>query len=406
MIEFSQGFVSIGSDRPVPLAGRAGSPRVVGDVEGTLEANMLAVFSEGACRAVFVSIDALFVGRELSDILLSACADFGVANEAVLITATQTHSAPALEDTKPALGRRCDDHFADVRKKLTRLVSDVLTARPQQGKVTKGRSAIDASVNRRLPWHLPQLTRRGVQFERTVFAPNRSGTVDPLITAIVIRGESIAVVWHYTCHPSGFPVEKISADYPGIVRQALRQRFGKDTASIFLQGFTGDIRPVSGARPPGLMPLVRRAVQGPCFYDMKIENWRGWAKSISNGVMQAIDAATSIEDDVPMSGRIASTTLDKVMSGGSRNRLVEVQHLHCFGERILAVSAEPLLGLKDICPTESLLVGYSRDVFGYWPREMQLGLGGYEVNGFKDWFGVAHTWQSGLDDVFSELVKY
>jgi hypothetical protein len=36
---------------------------------------------------------------------------------------------------------------------------------------------------------------------------------------------------------------------------------------------------------------------------------------------------------------------------------------------------------------------------------MQLGLGGYEVNGFKDWFGVDHPWQSGLDDVFSGLVK-
>ena len=243
MIEFSHGFVSIGCDRPVPLAGRAGPPRVAGDVQGALEASILAVFSAGVCRSVFVSIDALFVGRELSDILLSACAALGVASETVLITATHTHSAPALENTKPALGHRCDDHFADVRKKLTRLVSDVLTARPEQGKVIKGRSTVDASVNRRLPWHLPQLTRRGIRFERTVFAPNGSGTVDPLITAIVIQGESTAVAWHYTCHPSGFPEEKVSADYPGIVRQALRRRFGKETTSIFLQGFTGTFVP-------------------------------------------------------------------------------------------------------------------------------------------------------------------
>jgi hypothetical protein len=232
MIEFSHGFVSISPDRPVPLAGRAGSPRVVGDVQGTLEANILAVFSEGICRAVFVSIDAVFVGRELSDILLSACADFGVANETVLIVATHTHSAPALENTKPALGSRCDDHFADVRKKLTRLVSDVLTARPQQGKITKGRSSINASVNRRLPWHLPQLTRGGIRFERIVFAPNGSGAVDPLVTAVIIQGESTAVVWHYTCHPTGFPEEKMSADYPGIVRQALRY-LSKDRCNQF-----------------------------------------------------------------------------------------------------------------------------------------------------------------------------
>ena len=163
---------------------------------------------------------------------------------------------------------------------------------------------------------------------------------------------------------------------------------------------------MSGTRPAGLMPLLRRAVQGPCFYDMKMENWLGWARKISNGVMQAIDAATLIEDDVPMSGRIASTTLDKLLSGADRDRLVEVQHLHCLGERIIAVSAEPLVGLKDLCPTDSLLVGYSRDVFGYWPRDMQISLGGYEVNGFKEWFGVAHDWQSGLDDVFSGLAKY
>jgi hypothetical protein len=91
------------------------------------------------------------------------------------------------------------------------------------------------------------------------------------------------------------------------------------------------------------------------------------------------------------------------MAGANRNRLVEVQHLDVLGERILAVSAEPLVGLRGLCPQNSLLVGYSRDVFGYWPRDMEIGEGGYEVNGFKDWFGVPHAWQSRLDQVFSGL---
>jgi hypothetical protein len=405
MIEFAHGSVSITPEQPVPLAGRAGPPRVVGDAHSTLEANILAIFFGCICHAVLISIDAVFVGRELSDIILSTCADLGVPNHCVLIVATHTHSSPALESTKPALGLRCDQHFTNIRKKITESISDVLTARPQKGKITKGRSKINASVNRRLPWHLPQLTRSGIRFERTVLAPNESGAVAPLITALVIQGETTAVVWHYTCHPTGFPEERISADYPDIVRQAIRKRFGKETASVFLQGFTGDIRPISAARPSGIVPLIRHAAQGPRFYDMAIEGWLGWAEIISDGVMRAIDTATPIEDAVPVSGRIASTTLDRLMVGGNRNRLVEVQHLHVLGEKIIAVSAEPLLSLKDLCPKGSLLIGYSRDVFGYWPREAEIDLGGYEVNGFKDWFGVPHKWQSGLDNTFSELVK-
>jgi hypothetical protein len=346
----------------------------------------------------------LFVGHELTDILLSTCAEFGVADQSVLIVATHTHSAPALEDTKPELGRRSDDHFASVKQKLVGSLSDLLKTPPQKGKLAKGQTRIvNASVNRRLPWHLPQLTRGGLRFERTVLAPNEKGLVDPLITALIIQGDTAAVVWHYTCHPTGFPEEKISADYPGLVRNALRQRFGKDTTSIFLQGFAGDIRPVSAAPTMRLMPLIRRAVQGPRFYDMGMEDWLAWADIISNGVLSAVDAAAPVEDGRLASGRMASTTLDKLMAGANRNRLVEMQHLDVLGERILAVSAEPLAGLRELCPQNSLLVGYSRDVFGYWPPDMEIGEGGYEVNGFKDWFAVPHPWQSGLDQVFSGL---
>jgi hypothetical protein len=76
--------------------------------------------------------------------------------------------------------------------------------------------------------------------------------------------------------------------------------------------------------------------------------------------------------------------LDALMVGADRNRAVEVQQLGALGEKFVAVSAEPLLGLREFCPANSLLVGYSRDVFGYWPLERHIRQGGYEVNGFKE----------------------
>ena len=405
MIAYTHIVASIDPDHAVPLAGRAGGARVTSDVHDFLEANILAIFEAGACRAVFISIDAVFVGRELSDALLKVCSDFGVNPQSVLIVASHTHSAPALENTKPLLGQRCDDHFARVRDALVQAVRSALGSKPQNAILRKGHATVSASINRRLPRILPQLTGQGLLFEKTIMAPNVDGPVDRRITALVLEGESTAVVWHYTCHPSGFPAGlKISADYPGVVRNVLRQRFGRDAAVIFLPGFAGDIRPLSAASPGGILPRLRQIAQGPCFHDMSIEGWLGWSATVSDGVMRAIGSARPVDDVAAASGRISSTALDALMVGADRKRAVEIQHLGALGEKFLAINAEPLLGLRELCPANSLLVGYSRDVFGYWPRDVQITQGGYEVNGFKPWFGVPHPWRSSLDQVFAGLV--
>ena len=91
-------------------------------------------------------------------------------------------------------------------------------------------------------------------------------------------------------------------------------------------------------------------------------------------------------------------------AGAIRFKGREIQHLSALGDRFVAVSAEPVLGLSELCPAGALRIGYSRDVFGYWPREMQIAEGGYEVNVFKPWFGVPHEWRSGLDQLFSKLI--
>ena len=54
----------------------------------------------------------------------------------------------------------------------------------------------------------------------------------------------IAVLWSYACHPVGFPARtRVSADFPGVVRRALRDAHGAELPVLFLQGFAGDVRP-------------------------------------------------------------------------------------------------------------------------------------------------------------------
>ncbi|MBR0846711.1 hypothetical protein JQ543_03060 [Bradyrhizobium diazoefficiens] len=405
MLEFAHGHVSIAPVRPVPLAGWAGGVRIGQDLSGSLEANILAIFSQGICSAVLVSIDVLFVGRELSEKILTVCHEFSVPSSCVLILATHTHSAPALEATKPKLGPRCDEHFAEVKRRLTEKLKAVLDGRPQKGSLRRGRCGLNAGVNRRRPWPLPQITREGLRFDRVVLAPYENGKTAPIVTALVIRAATTCVIWHYTCHPTAFPESQISADYPGVVRQALRQRFGEETTSIFLQGFAGDIRPPSSSQPPSAASALRTLLQGPRFQGMTFDAWARWADGVADGVLRAIESADDASCAAPVRGRIETVALNQVLEGADPSRQIEVQHLDVFGETILAVSAEPLSGLAALAPENTLLVGYSRDVFGYWPCDADVALGGYEVNGFKRLFEVEKPWRPGLDGIFRRLAR-
>ncbi|MCS3726379.1 hypothetical protein [Bradyrhizobium betae] len=404
MISFSHGSVSIAPNRPVPLAGWAGAARVTDELFGTLEANVLVVSAAGFPRAVLISIDALFVGRKLSDAILSVCGEFSIPSSCVLIVASHTHFAPPLEADKPMLGLSCEDHILDVSRRLTNKLRALLNEGPSEGALRKGKFEIHASVNRRRPWHLPQITRDGLRFERIVLAPNEHGPTLPMITALVMTGATTCVVWGYTCHPTSFPGACISADYPGVVREALRRRFGPETTSIFLQGFAGDIRPPSPSRAWTASSALRTLLQGPRFHGMTFDEWKHWANSVADGVLRAIDLAHDAPDDFPIDGSIASIALDRLLPQAEPTRLVEMQRLSILGEEILSVSAEPVCGLEALCPKDALLVGYSRDVFGYWPSEADIALGGYEVAGFKSLFGLMGEWRTGLDQVFSEMV--
>jgi hypothetical protein len=407
MIAFAAGRVSITPRFPIALAGRGGPPRVAYSAHDELEVNVVAVAENGRYVSVLVSIDALFVGRELSDLILSECGRFGVPNEAVLIVASHTHSAPALENTKPLLGERSDEHFSEISRRLVHLLADLLQSAPTGATVSRGNSKVHASVNRRRPWFLPRLTRRGLDFDRVILAPNPSGPADPNITTFMLNADRPVVIWHYACHPSGFPDDtKASADFPGVVRAAVRKRFGYDAVVLYLPGFSGDIRPVSGPAVFTAKSFIRSLLQGPKFHSMSSKDWAEWANSIAEDVVAAIERATNLSVDQPVKCAHRAALLSDLFEGADDSRLVEGQTMSLFGEKITCISAEPLHSLRDLFDPRSIAIGYSRDVFGYWPQEREVKQGGYEVHGFKELFGISGAWKSGTDEVFKSLLDH
>lgn len=79
------------------------------------------------------------------------------------------------------------------------------------------------------------------------------GPVDPSVGVIRITDPESnvrAVLVNYACHPVilGPRNRKLSADYPGVVRQRVEEKIGENAMCVFIQGGGGDINPLMMAR--------------------------------------------------------------------------------------------------------------------------------------------------------------
>jgi hypothetical protein len=199
------------------------------------------------------------------------------------------------------------------------------------------------------------------------------------------------------------PDNAISADYPGAVRQALRERFG-DIPCIFVQGFCGDIRPdmASSLRPgwrESLRQLARRLISGPGFAACTAEDWTRWSQSMAAAVRDVLTAgpSTTLPTDSLQCGS-ASLALDAFFCGSKPDKDLAVQIVR-IGQQleIVALSAEvtvPWQGILDTAlpPADGVIrlhAGYAGALFGYLPTAAQVAEGGYEVVGFQQLFGLS-----------------
>ena len=90
------------------------------------------------------------------------------------------------------------------------------------------------------------------------------GPVDPTVGVLRVtdaQGTVRAVLVNYACHPIvlGPPNRKLSADYPGAMRNEVEAKLGGNVVCFFLQGAAGEINPLMLARsgdPAQDLPLV------------------------------------------------------------------------------------------------------------------------------------------------------
>ncbi len=203
-------------------------------------------------------------------------------------------------------------------------------------------------------------------------------------------------MWSYACHPVCFPkLNHVSADFPGVVRQALRRRYGS-IPILYFQGFSGDTRPCAirhAARTLGFKDY-------PAFARFTDEAWRNWSGSLASIVGEA-----TTRPGRPLAGEMKSTRRSLSLSAlgpDGADRVLTIQEFSFSPDlSLFGVSAELVSAFGDVLrrtrPSVDVIpVGCTDGVPCYIPTSDMISQGGYEVEGFKKLFGVTGNY---ADDV-------
>jgi hypothetical protein len=356
-----------------------------------------------------VSTDLLYPGETLRAQLVK---NLGLAGkgEELFLSASHTHSAPMTAPAIPHLGIADEEYVHFVANQITTLVKSI-EDKGERCVCTYRIGSADHSMNRRLV--RPRLTRSG--FARSSgFGPNPKGDRDESVRIVEFSkpgGEPSAVIWNYACHPTDFPgFLQVSAEYPGIVRARLRSQLG-DIPVLFLQGFSGDVRPPFSGRSAGIAGLARRVLVGPQFRQPLRREWEQWSNSLADSVASfARSPGRTLEIDSLLLKRV-EVPENEYAAGGSGDKSLIWHLVDCGGFRIVGINAEPVVKYRRLLEESFsggaplLTVGCLDQPICYLPSDNMIPEQGYEVEGFRSLFNFDARFQNHLQDSVIRRLK-
>src|SRR5262249_29003614 len=130
----------------------------------------------------------------------------------------------------------------------------------------------------------------------------------------------------------------ISAEYPGVVRDAMRVECGRALPVLFWQGFSGDIRPTLGTKPT-LKGFPAVILRGPRFGSVSASTWHAWARAIAERAAAAVrsgEAGVAVEGDLTTVSH--SVPASQFIIGTAMTKMFRIQRLS-FGSSLSVVFA-------------------------------------------------------------------
>ncbi len=389
------------------------------------------VCDSGGKKLCILALDVTIITEAYTARIRKGAEELGFDPDAVMVHATQTHSAPPLgyfmldEDFPPVAdeyewirgGEKSYGDFAADRAIEAIAQADAALQPVQigvgsgiEGRMAHNRRAVrdDGTVGMPGPkvWEEPL----GPTWIRYI-----EGPIDPELGVMCLRGDdlrTVAMLLHYTCHPVHvFPRPIVSPDWPGTWADEMKKTHGEQCVPLVLNGACGNINPWPAFDPDYVedhrrMGQVLAETAGPVveslqFTDEATLDWRirhlkiplrdipaddlKWAQEyLEQNPVPPLDHETAgkIAGDWTRAAGLVSVELCRKRQGEMD---YEVQVLRIGETAIVGLPGEPFvegqLRIKMASPARLTYVAHCTTQYvGYIPTCDALTRGGHEVN--------------------------
>lgn len=394
----SMGTVDITPERRLMLGGYSKRTALFTEVADRLEANVVVV-NGSSSRVILISTDLLYPGDMLRNELLKRLGP--LANESALfLCASHTHYAPMTASSMLRLGVVNLEYVQTIAARIAAFIKSIEST-PTPCFCTYHEGEVNHSINRRLS--CLRLSSHGLS-RGVGMGPNPSGQRDEHVRILKFastEGKPLALIWNYACHASdAVDMLKVSAAYPGVVRSRLRAHLGP-IPILFLQGFSGDVRPPFTGIPGGIKGLARRALLGPQFRPPRPAQWQAWSDTLATSVVSFAQKPSPVLQVYSPAAKRIEVPEHEFLVGGEGSKSLTWHLIDCRGFRIVGINAEPVveyrrLLAKYLGDVPFLSAGCLDQTHCYLPSDEMIPEAGYEVNGFQPLFNFKGRFRENL----------
>jgi len=395
------GNFDISYDKPMTVSGHASDNEYRYEYDGSVEVNFIAFFT--AKEDTFIlQIDTLYIDDQLK---LEIQDELKRENVPIIVLciASHSHSLPGIDLEKPRLGAYCKKYRDFLKRTIVKnILINIDSFKSEKVSFSSFKKFSRLSIGRRgckskgnfsllsLRNTVPDFSQLGANIEITCFWDKN-------------RTRIVSIIWSFPAHPVLYPnKQKFSADFPGRVREMLREELKDESLTIlYFPGCAGDRRPLikSQTKSKSFLDLV----VGQSFKECDYINYEEYCKSLKSDLIDCINSLRlkKIDHQLKMIDyQESKISLNKIGINNKTNNFLRIESLKLNEKvRFIFLNCEPSYAYHNFFAEDCTVTGYSSGVFGYLPTDIQVNQGGYEVNGFMPFFGTSGSFVKDIKKV-------